>query len=90
MWLSDIFIKFKVVIAELKSENKSRMKSLLSTELEMKARDVFLIYRSRFQIEFLYRDANRTPDSSIGSPLMPIGSLSVTMPPSPQLILPKR
>lgn len=51
--------KIKVVIAEFKSGDKTIRKILFSTELEMKASDVFLIYHSRFQIEFLYRDAKQ-------------------------------
>lgn len=51
--------KIKVVIAEFSYGDKVTRKILFSTDLEMTAADVFLIYHSRFQIEFLYRDAKQ-------------------------------
>ena len=51
--------KIKVVIAELKCGNKVIRKILFSTDLEITASEIFLIYHSRFQIEFLYRDAKQ-------------------------------
>ena len=49
----------KVVVAELRGGDKVIRKVLFSTDLEMAASDIFLIYHSRFQIEFLYRDAKQ-------------------------------
>lgn len=51
--------KIKVVIAELKCGDKVVRKILFSTDLGMTASEIFLIYHSRFQIEFLYRDAKQ-------------------------------
>lgn len=51
--------RIKVVIAELKCGGKVIRKILFSTALGMTASDVFLIYHSRFQIEFLFRDAKQ-------------------------------
>ena len=49
----------KVVVAELRGGDKVIRKVLFSTDLEMAASDIFLTYHSRFQIEFLYRDAKQ-------------------------------
>ena len=51
--------KIKVVIAELSCGNKIIRKILFSTDLEMTASEIVLLYHSRFQIEFLYRDAKQ-------------------------------
>lgn len=51
--------KVKVVVAELRCGDKVMRKILFSTNLGMTAADIFLIYHSRFQIEFLYRDAKQ-------------------------------
>lgn len=51
--------KIKVVVAELKCGDKTIRKILFSTDLELSATEIFLIYHSRFQIEFLYRDAKQ-------------------------------
>ena len=51
--------KIKVVIAELRCGGRSIRKILFSTDLDMRASEIFLIYHSRFQIEFLYRDAKQ-------------------------------
>ena len=51
--------KIKVVVAELRCGEKTIRKILFSTDSEMTASDVFFIYHSRFQIEFLYRDAKQ-------------------------------
>ena len=47
------------MVAELRCGDKVIRKVLFSTDLEMAASDIFLIYHSRFQIEFLYRDAKQ-------------------------------
>lgn len=51
--------KIKVVVAELNCGDKTIRKIFFSTDLSMSASDIFLIYHSRFQIEFLYRDAKQ-------------------------------
>lgn len=51
--------KIRVVIVELRCGDKIMRKILFSTDPDMTAADVFLIYHSRFQIEFLYRDAKQ-------------------------------
>lgn len=51
--------KIKTVIVEIQRGGKVIRKILFSTDLEMAASDIFLIYHSRFQIEFLYRDAKQ-------------------------------
>ncbi len=51
--------KIKVVIAEFKCAAKTVGKILFSTELTLKATEIFLICHSRFQIEFLFRDAKQ-------------------------------
>lgn len=52
-------IKVKVVVVELKCGNKIIRKIFFSTDTSMTASDIFLIYHSRFQIEFLFRDAKQ-------------------------------
>ena len=47
------------MVAELKCGDKVIRKILFSADLEMSASDIFLIYHSRFQIEFIYRDAKQ-------------------------------
>lgn len=49
----------KVVIADLKCGSRTVRKILFSTDTRMSASDIFLIYHSRFQIEFLFRDAKQ-------------------------------
>ena len=51
--------KIKVVIADLKCGNKILRKIMFSTDISMSAEDIFRIYHSRFQIEFLFRDAKQ-------------------------------
>lgn len=51
--------KIKVVVAELNCSGKTIRKILFSTKFTLKASEIFLIYHSRFQIEFLYRDAKQ-------------------------------
>ena len=51
--------KIKVVIAELGCGGRSIRKILFSTDLDMMASEIFLLYHSRFQIEFIYRDAKQ-------------------------------
>ena len=51
--------KIKVVVAELVCGDRAIRKILFSTDPEMTASVVFLLYHSRFQIEFLFRDAKQ-------------------------------
>lgn len=51
--------KVKVVVAELKCGDRILKKIMFSTDASMSAADIFLIYHSRFQIEFLFRDAKQ-------------------------------
>lgn len=51
--------KIKVVVADLKCGDKLIRKIFFSTDLALDASDIFLIYHSRFQIEFLFRDAKQ-------------------------------
>lgn len=51
--------KIKVVVIELKCGSKAIRKILFSTDLQMDASRIFLTYHSRFQIEFLFRDAKQ-------------------------------
>ena len=51
--------KIKVVIAEFRCGDKVIRKILFSTDTDMKASEILLLYHSRFQIEFIYRDAKQ-------------------------------
>ena len=51
-----------VVITELRCGDKLVRKILFSTDLRITASEVFLIYHSRYRIEFLYRDAKQNTD----------------------------
>lgn len=51
--------KIKVVVAELRCGDKTIRKILFSTKTSLTASEIFLVYHSRFQIEFLYRDAKQ-------------------------------
>lgn len=51
--------KIKVVVAELRCGDRTIRKILFSTDTDMKGADIFLIYHSRFQIEFIFRDAKQ-------------------------------
>lgn len=51
--------QIKVVMAELKCGGKTIRKILFSTRTTLSASEIFLIYHSRFQIEFLYRDGKQ-------------------------------
>lgn len=51
--------KVKVVVAELKCGDKTIRKILFSTRTTLTASEIFLVYHSRFQIEFLFRDAKQ-------------------------------
>lgn len=52
-------LEVKAVVAELKCGNKTIRKIFFSTDTSMTASDIFLIYHSRFQIEFLFRDVKQ-------------------------------
>lgn len=51
--------KIRVVVAELGCGAKTIRKIFFSTDLTLDAATIFLIYHSRFQIEFLFRDAKQ-------------------------------
>ncbi|MDE6194051.1 MAG: hypothetical protein K2M83_08725 [Muribaculaceae bacterium] len=51
--------KIKVVVAELRCGDRKIRKILFSTDTGISASGIFLIYHSRFRIEFLYRDAKQ-------------------------------
>lgn len=51
--------KIKVAIAELSNGGKTIRKIFFSTNTAMSASDIVKIYHSRFQIEFLFRDAKQ-------------------------------
>lgn len=51
--------KIKVAIAELSCGSKTIRKIFFSTDTAMSASDIVRIYHSRFQIEFLFRDAKQ-------------------------------
>lgn len=52
-------LKVRVVVAELKCGNKTIRKIFFSTDTSLAPSEIFLIYHSRFQIEFLFRDAKQ-------------------------------
>ena len=56
VWSVTLRRKIKLVIVKI----GKRVSNLFSTDLEIKATKIFQIYRSRFQIEFLIRDAKQT------------------------------
>lgn len=51
--------RIKVVIVEFKCGGRTIRKILFSTDTSMDAARIFLTYHSRFQIEFLFRDAKQ-------------------------------
>lgn len=51
--------KVRVVVAELHCGGKAIRKIIFSTNLDLTAIEIFLIYHSRFQIEFIFRDAKQ-------------------------------
>ena len=53
--------KVRVVIADCPEPDKKtqKRKVFFSTDLKLSAVSIFLAYRSRFQIEFCYRDAKQ-------------------------------
>lgn len=61
VWAVSLKRKVKVVIAEyIDPEKKTQTKKVFfSTDTDMSAVDIFDIYRTRFQIEFLYRDSKQ-------------------------------
>src|SRR5574344_1948483 len=61
VWAVSLKRKVKVVIADyIDPEKKTQTRKVLfSTDTDMSAVDIFDIYRTRFQIEFLYRDAKQ-------------------------------
>lgn len=51
--------KIKVAIAELSNGDKAIRKIFFCTDTSMSAADIVKVYHSRFQIEFLFRDAKQ-------------------------------
>lgn len=61
VWCNSLKRKIVLAIVEyLDSDKKTQVRKLyFSTDLSMTGKDVYLIYRSRFQIEYLYRDGKQ-------------------------------
>ena len=61
VWAVSLKREVKVVIADyIDPEKKTQTRKVLfSTDTDMSAVDIFDIYRTRFQIEFLYRDSKQ-------------------------------
>ncbi len=61
VWAVSLKREVKVVIAEyIDPEKKTQIRKVFfSTDTDMSAVDIFDIYRTRFQIEFLYRDSKQ-------------------------------
>ena len=76
--------KIKVVIAELKCGDKVIRKIFFSTDLDMKASEIFLLYHSRFRLSSSIAMRSKTQGLNIGSPLMPTDSPLATTHPFPQ------
>ena len=58
VWVNCLDMKVKVVVADLSEPGKKTQvrKIFFSTDTSLSGAEIFLIYRSRFLIEFLYRD----------------------------------
>lgn len=48
-----------IYLLDQRKSSKSRYALFFSTDLNLKAQDIFNMYRSRFQIEFIFRDAKQ-------------------------------
>ena len=61
VWAVGLARKVRVVIADCPEPDKKtqKRKVFFSTDLKLSAVSIFLAYRSRFQIEFCYRDAKQ-------------------------------
>ena len=61
LWAVSLGREVRVVIVDYIDTDKKRQtrKVFFSTDLSLSAQDIFDIYRTRFQIEFVYRDAKQ-------------------------------
>ncbi len=61
VWTMHLKRKIKVAYAEFLDEGKptNRTAFFFSTDLDLSAKDIYRFYKSRFQIEFLFRDAKQ-------------------------------
>ena len=61
VWAVSLEREVRVVIVDYLDTEKKRQtrKSFFCTDLSMSARDIFDLYRTRFQIEFVFRDAKQ-------------------------------
>ena len=61
VWAVSLGRKVRVVIVDYINTDKKRQtqKVFFSTDLTLSARDIFDIYRTRFQLEFVFRDAKQ-------------------------------
>lgn len=61
VWAVSLEREVRVVIVDYLDTEKKRQtrKSFFCTDLAMSARDIFDLYRTRFQIEFVFRDAKQ-------------------------------
>ena len=75
---------FNVMMAELKCGDKVIRKIFFSTDLDMKASEIFLLYHSGFRLSLSIAMRSKTQGLNIGSPLMPTDSPLATTHPFPQ------
>jgi IS4 transposase len=61
VWATSLKRKVQVVIVDCQDPNKKTQtrKTFFSTDLDMSAKDIMDTYKTRFQIEFLLRDAKQ-------------------------------
>lgn len=61
VWAVSLAREVRVVMVDYKDTEKKRQtrKVFFSTDTSMSARDIFDIYRTRFQLEFVFRDAKQ-------------------------------
>ena len=61
VWAVSLAREVRVVVVDYLDSDKKRQarKVFFSTDTSMSARDIFDIYRTRFQLEFVFRDAKQ-------------------------------
>ena len=61
VWTVSLGCEVRVVLVDYEDTDKKRQtrKVFFSTDTSMSARDIFDIYRTRFQLEFIFRDAKQ-------------------------------
>lgn len=61
VWAVSLGCEVRVVLVDYEDAEKKRQtrKVFFSTDASMSARDIFDIYRTRFQLEFVFRDAKQ-------------------------------